>query len=97
MHVIGCGQQLVVGTNGVALVDAVQVALCLIDVGGGQRCAQILQREAVSGQCNGVRLDTHAGLLAAGNRDETDARELRYFVGQYGVGEILNLGERQRG
>ena len=43
--VLRARQQLVVGADRVRLVGAVEVALGLIDVGGGDRRAQVLQRQ----------------------------------------------------
>src|SRR5439155_6835757 len=47
-------------------------------------------------ETRGIHLDAHRGLLSAGERDETDAWELRDLLDEAGVGEVLDGRERQR-
>ena len=89
--VVGAGEQLIVGADGVGLARAVEVALGLIDVGGAERGANVFEREAVAGQRRRVGLDAHGGLLSAGDGDQADAGELRDLLREDGVGEVFDL------
>ena len=91
--VVGRGEQLIVGADGVGLAGAVERSLGLIDVGGAEGGADVFERQAVVGQRGGVGLDADGGLLAAVDGDETDAGELRDFLGEKGVGEVFDFGE----
>ena len=100
--VIG-GHQLVVVADGVRLTRAIERALGLVDVGGADGGADVLERETIAGQLRGVGLDAYGGLLTAGDGDQTDAGELRDLLREHGVGEVFNLlqrngvrGERER-
>ena len=53
---------------------AVEAAFGLIDVGGGDRRAQVLEAQAVGGKRRGVGLDAHGRLLPAADADQPDAR-----------------------
>ncbi len=94
--VVGAREQLVVGVDGVRLARAVERALGLVDVGGGESGAQVFKAEVVSGELRGIGLDAHGGLLAAGDGDQADAGDLRNLLREVGVGGVLDLVQRQR-
>ena len=93
-EVVGAGEQLVVGVDGVGLAAAVQRALGLVDVGGGEGGAEVFKAEVVGGKLRGVGLDADGGLLSAGDGDETDAGDLGDLLGEVGIGGVFNLVER---
>ena len=76
---------------------AVEVAFGLIDVGLAQRGPQIFQTQAVGRERRRIGLNAHGGPLPAADADEPDARKLRNFLRQRGVGQIFHFGKRQRG
>ncbi len=94
--VIGAGKQLVVGADGVRLAGAVERALGLVHVGGGDGRAQIFQAQVVGGQLRGIGLDAHRGLLSAGNGNQSHAGDLGDLLRQVGVGSVFDLVQRQR-
>ena len=57
--------ELIVGRERVVLARAVEVALGLVDVGGDERAAHVLEGEARAGERRGIDLHAHRGLLAA--------------------------------
>ena len=61
----------------------------------GDRGAHVVEREAVRRERARVHLDAHRGSLAAADADESDARQLRDLLRDPGVGEILELRQRQ--
>ena len=67
----------------------------LIDVGGDDGRAQILQIEAVRGHHRGIGLNPDGRLLSAADADQTDTGQLRDLRREPGVGEILDLRERK--
>ena len=69
----------------------VEAALRLVDVGVGDRGAHVLEAEPVRGERLRVRLDAHRRPLAAGERDEADAGDLRDLLREARVGEVLQL------
>ena len=73
-RIVGGSEQLVIGADLVGLVGAIEVSLGLVDVGGDQGGAKVLEVQAVGGQGGGIRLDADSGLLAAADADESDAR-----------------------
>ena len=91
--VVAGGEQLVVGADLVVLVGAVEIALGLVDIGGDDGAAHVLQVEAIGGQHGGVHLDAHGRLLSAADRDQADAGQLRDLGGQAGIGQILYTRE----
>ena len=94
--VVRARKQLVVGADGVRLARAVERALGLVDVGGGDGGAQIFKAQVVGGKLRGVGLDAHRGLLSAGDGDQADAGDLRDLLRQVGVGGVFDLVQRQR-
>ncbi len=95
-HVVGAGEQLVVGVDGVGLARAVEGALGLVDVGGGEGGAQVFKAEVVGGELRGIGLHANGWLLSAGDGDEADAGDLGDFLREVGVGGVFDLVERQR-
>ena len=93
--VIRAGEQLVVGSNLVRLMSAVEVSLGLIDVGGDDGRAQVLQIEAVGGHRRGVRLNPDSRFLSAADADQADPWQLRNFGRQPRVGQVLDLRQRK--
>ena len=76
--------------------QAVESALGLIDIGLAEGGAEIFQTHAVRSQGRGIRLNTNGGTLATADADESDSRELRNLLGECGIGEVLDFGERKR-
>ena len=90
------GNKLIVRADGVGLMQAVEGALGHVDVGLAQRGAQILETQTVRSQRRGIGLDAHGRALSTADTDETNTGELRNFLGEGGVGEIFDFGERER-
>ncbi len=88
--------QLVVGADGVSLMFSVECSFGLVDIGLAQRDAQIFQTQSVRRQRCGIRLHAHRGTLAATDADQPHTGQLRNFLRQGGVGQIFDLGQRQR-
>ena len=95
--VIATGEQLVVCSNLIRLMRSIEVSFGLIDVGGDDGGTQILKIETVRSHRRGIRLNPDSGLLSASYADQTDTWQLRNLRRKPGVGEILNLRERQVG
>ena len=93
-RVVGAGEQLVVGADLVGLVRAVEAALGLVDVGGDDGAAQVLQVQAVGSQHGGVGLNAHRRLLAAADAHQADARQLRNLGRQARIRQVFHLGQR---
>ena len=74
--------------------QAVEVALGLIYIGGDDGSAHVLEVEAVGGEHGGIDLDPYGRLLSAADADQADAGELRDLGSQARVGQILDAGER---
>ena len=89
------GQELVVRLNLIILLGTVEIALCLIEAGLLDRGPHILQIDSVGGQLRGIYLNPYRRLLTAADTDESNARQLRYFLGQARVREIFDLRQRQ--
>src|ERR1700731_744479 len=90
------GDELVVRADGVSLMQAVESALGLIDIGLAEGGTQILKTEPVRSESRGIRRNANGGALAAADADESDAGKLRNFLGESRVGEVLDFGERER-
>ncbi len=75
----------------------VKRALGLVNVGVGQRRAQIFQAQSIRSQRRGIRLHAHRGTLSAADAHQTDAGKLRNFLRQRGVRQIFHFYQRQRG
>ena len=93
--VLLAGKELVVGPDDRGLAGAVKAALGLVGVGQGNGRAQVFQGQAIGGQGRGVGLNPHRRPLAAADADQAHARELRDLLGQPGVGQVFDLGQRQ--
>ncbi len=94
-QVVGAGDELVVGVDGVGLARAVERALGLVDVGGGEGGAQVFEAEVVGGKLRGVGLHADGRLLTAGDGDQADAGDLGDFLREVGVGRVFDLVEGQ--
>ena len=95
-QVVGARDQLVVVVDGVGEPRSVQRALGLVDVGGGECGAQVFKAEVVGGKLRGIGLHADRRLLAAGNGDQADARDLGDLLGKVGVGGVFDLVQGQR-
>ena len=93
--VILAGQKLVVGVDLVRLMDPVEISQRLIHAGLLQRGANVVKVDAVGQQFRRIDLDANGRFLSAADGDQADARHLRDFLREPGVGEILDLGERK--
>ena len=91
----GGGENLVVGADGVGLEAAVETAFGQIDVVEHQGAADIFHAEAQTGQGDGIDAHADGRLLVAFNGDQPDAGDLAEFLGQDGVGQIVDFGQRQ--
>ena len=89
-------RELIVGRDRVVLPLAVDVALRLVDVGGDERLAHVLDGEAGAGERGGIDLHADGGLLAAVEGDEADAGDLRDLLGEDGVRGVVDLRQRER-
>ncbi len=69
--------ELVVGIDRVGARRPVEIALRRVDVGVGDRRAQIVDVEAVGGERARIGLDAHRRPLPAADADEADAGQLR--------------------
>ncbi len=87
--------QLVVGIDGQCAIRAVEAALGRIDVGGNDRRLDAGHAQFLCRQHAAVDLNLHRGTLAAAQRHQTHTGNLRKFLRQPGIGEILQLGQRQ--
>jgi hypothetical protein len=79
--VVGGRAELVVGIDRVGAGRAVEIALGRVDVRVADRRAQIVDVEAIGGERPRVGADPHRRPLAAIDRDEADARQLRDLLG----------------
>ena len=86
--------QLVVGGQHEILPRPIEVAFGLIDVGLREDGAHVFQRQP--GQSFGIDLHAHGRLLAAIDRHQAHAENLRDLLRQDGVGGVIHLIERQR-
>jgi hypothetical protein len=84
-------EELVVGRERVVLPRPVDVALRLVDVRGDQDRARTSSRLSPSPRALRVDLHAHRRLLAAVQRDEADARDLRDLLREDRVGEVVDL------
>jgi hypothetical protein len=75
---------------------AVEASFRLVRIGGGDRGAQVVERQVVRRERLRVRLNAHGRTLAAGDADEPHARELRDLGGNPRVGELLDLRKWRR-
>ncbi len=87
--------QLVVVVDGGVLPRAVEIALWRVGVVVADISADIVDRDAVSGQCAGIDLHAHGGAHATGEADQADAVELGEFLRDAYIGQILHLRQLQ--
>src|SRR6185295_13881224 len=80
--VVVAGQELVVGGDRVRQARAVEVALGLVDVGGGDRGADVVEVQTVGREQGGIGLDAHRRLLPAADAHQADAGQLRDLLRQ---------------
>src|SRR2546425_631710 len=73
----------------------VEVTLRLIHVGLRDGRPHILEAEPVGGQRRRIRANAHGGLLAAADRDQAHAGQLRDLLHQPRVRQVLYLRQRQ--
>src|SRR6266849_1040320 len=88
-------EQLIVGANGVGLMQAIKVAFRLVHVRLRHRGPQVGEAESVGGQGCGICLDTYGWFLSTADADEAHAGQLRNLLGKPCVCQILYLRERQ--
>jgi len=95
---IGLGiLQLVVGIDGVGLHRAVEAAFGRVGIVVGDGGAQIVDVQAQRRQPLQIGLNAHGRTLAAGNADQTDARQLRNFLCDACVRQVLDRGDGEAG
>src|SRR5262249_35387566 len=87
-------KKLGIAADRISLVGTIKAAFRLIHIGCRNRSSQILHADAVSRQCQRIGLNTHSRLLAAADADKANAQELRNFLCQSGLGEVLHFGKR---
>ncbi len=92
--VLGRRAQLVIGVEHRHPGRAIEVALGLVDVGGTDQGAHVVQVQAVGRQGVDVDLDPHRLALAAGDADHADATDLGDFLRYAGVDQVVELGQR---
>ena len=92
--IAGAGD-LVVGVDLVVLARAIEVALGGVDAGLRQGRSHILHVQAVGRQRDWIHLNPDCGLLAAADRDQPHAGQLRKLGRQARVDHVLNLRKRQ--
>ncbi len=90
------GDELIVGSDRVRLMQAIECAFGLVDIGLAQGGAQIFQAHAIGGQGRGIGLNSNSRALPAADADKPDSRELRNLLRERGVGEVFDFRERQR-
>ena len=88
-------EKLIISADGVRLARPIDHALRLIHIGLRHGRANIFQAQPVRGERRRVHLNPHRGLLSATNGNQSHSRQLRNFLRQRGVGEILHLRQRQ--
>ena len=84
--------QLVVGVDGVGARRAVEAALGLVGVGGGDRVAHVLERQALGGEPpSGSPARAPPGRCPPRERHQAHARHLRDLLREARVHEVLHL------
>ncbi len=73
----------------------VEIAFGQIGVLVGDVGADIVDRQAIGGERARIDLDAQRRPLAAGDRHQADAGNLRHFLRQPDVHKVLDLGQRQ--
>ena len=87
--------ELVVGVDRRGALRAVEAALGLVDIGGDNGGAHVVERQAERGQRLRIGLNAHRRAPAAGDTDETDAIHLRELWRQPVLGQIVQPDHRQ--
>src|SRR3990172_1293734 len=87
--------ELVVGVDRGRAGGPVETALGLVYIGIGDCSAQIIEAEVVGRERLRIRLDAHRGPLAAADAHQAHARQLRNFLRDARVDQILHLRQRQ--
>ena len=88
--------ELVVGVDRRGARGAVETALGLVDVGVADGGPDVIQGQPGGGEGAGIRLHAHRGALAAADAHQSHARNLRQFLREPGVDQVLDLGQRDR-
>ena len=70
-------------------------ALRRVDRADGKLLAYVLEREVLGDQLGGIELNAYGGFLLAADRDLTDAWQLADLLGKHGVGDVIDLDQRQ--
>ena len=86
---------LVIGINDRGTGRPVEHALGLVHIGTGDGHPQVFQAHAIRSQRIGVGPDAHGRPLTAADADQPNPRQLRYFLRQAGIDQILHLEQRQ--
>ena len=87
---------LVVGVELIALLRDVDAALGAVGIGAAERCANILQPDAVFEQRRREQFDPNRRQRSAADRDFADAFDLRQLLRQNGRGGVVKFGRHQR-
>src|ERR1044071_4244986 len=77
------------------LTGAIEIAFWRIDIILNQGGADILEAKTEAGEGGSVDADAHGGVLIAFDGDEAYAADFAEFLGQDGVGEVVDLLERK--
>ncbi|MNS52711.1 hypothetical protein D3C72_854320 [compost metagenome] len=93
--VLGHAAHLVVGIEHHRADRAIEAALGQVDVGRGDRGADVVHAQVVGGQCARIDLDAHGGALATGQTNQTNTRQLRQPLRDAGVDQVMHLRQRQ--
>ena len=87
--------QLIIGVDRISPFRAVEASLGTIDIGVGDRGAQIIEVEAVGRDRARIDFDAHRRPLAARKTYDADAGHLRNLLRKPRVDEFLDLRQRQ--
>ena len=94
--VILARKELVVRADDIGLTRAVEAALCLVDIRGGDGDAHVFKRQAVGCQGRGIGMNADRRPLAAGEAHEPDAGQLGNFLREPRVRHVFDLRQGQR-
>ena len=92
--ILGSRLQLIICIDCVRASGAIETSLGLIDVGGTDGGAYLVEADAGRGQCFRVDLHPHRGTLATRKRHQPDAWYLRYFLRNARVHQVLHTWHR---
>ena len=93
--IFGGGEDLVVGADGIGLLAAVETAFGQIDIVEHEGAADVFHAQAQTGQGGGIDAHADGRLLVAFDGDQPDAGDLAQFLGQDGVGQVVDFGQGQ--